>query len=45
MNRKFVNKLRAQRNQRDLDRALRTASPSMRHELMAMASRQDPRVF
>ncbi|MCW2496829.1 hypothetical protein [Jatrophihabitans sp.] len=39
MNRKIIRKLRAQRDLRELDRALRTASPSMRQELMAAASR------
>jgi hypothetical protein len=36
----FARKIRARRNLRDFDRALRNASPSMRQELFAAASRQ-----
>jgi hypothetical protein len=39
MNRKIVSKIRAQRDMRELNRALRSASPAMRQELMAAASR------
>jgi hypothetical protein len=36
----LARKIRARRNLRDFDRALRNASPSMRQELYAAASRQ-----
>jgi hypothetical protein len=43
MNR-ITQKLRQRRNNRDFDRALRTASPSMRQELYAAAARQGIRL-
>ena len=36
---KFSQRLRARRNAREFDRALRTASPAMRQELLAAAAR------
>jgi hypothetical protein len=37
---RIANKLRQRRNSREFDRALRNASPSMRQELYAAATRQ-----
>jgi hypothetical protein len=48
MNHKMINTLRAhraRRNQREFDRALRSASPSMRQELTAAASRVERPLF
>lgn len=39
---KIQQKLRARRANREFMRALDTASPSMRSELIAMAARQNP---
>lgn len=36
---KFTARIRARRNAREFDRALRTASPAVRQELIAAASR------
>jgi hypothetical protein len=36
----LTRKIRARRNLRDFDRAVRNASPSMRQELFAAAARQ-----
>lgn len=41
MKNKVTNMLRQRRNARDFDRTMRNASPSMRHELMVMATRKD----
>jgi hypothetical protein len=40
----ITRKLRQRRNSREFDRALRNASPSMRQELFAAASRHRPLV-
>lgn len=40
----ITRKLRARRENRDFERALRTASPSMRQELYAAAARQGIRL-
>jgi hypothetical protein len=40
MTTKLTRKLRARRNRAEFDRVLRTASPSMRQELIAAAARQ-----
>jgi hypothetical protein len=36
---KFTEKIRARRNAREFERAVRNASPAMRQELLAAASR------
>jgi len=40
MSSKFSRKLRSARDQREFNRVLRNASPSMQQELMAAAARQ-----
>ena len=44
MTSKIARKMRGAREMRELNRALRTASPSMHQELMAAAARQASRV-
>jgi hypothetical protein len=41
----IAHELRMRRNERAFERALRTASPSMRQELYAAAARQHPHIM
>lgn len=41
----FARKLRLRRDAREFDRAMRTASPSMRQELAAAAARTNVKVY
>jgi hypothetical protein len=42
---RLTRKIRSRRQMREFDRALRSASPTMRQELYAAAARQDYRVL